>query len=148
LFIQSHATETELRNEVLRVRIGADGSYAIAADNRTPMIRAGVAAEIDHHWIKSAEYPKHEVADSDFEDTLGRGRQATVTSTGLANQPDLIYTVRVYNSRPFGEIQVQVQNHSGRNLEVQSLRSVEALGNVILDLHFGAREEQPSSTRQ
>ena len=135
LFIQSHATETELRNEALRVRIGADGSYAIAADNRTPMIRAGVAAEMDHHWIKSAEYPKHQVADSDFEDTLGRGRQATVTSTGLANQPDLIYTVRVYNSRPFGEIQVQVRNHSGRNLEVQSLRSVEALGDVIIDLH-------------
>ena len=141
-FLQAQATETELRNEALRVRIGPDGSYAIAGDNSSPIIRAGVAAEVDHRWIKSSEYPKHEVGDSDFEATLGRGRQATVTSTGLANQPDLIYTIRVYSSRPFGEIQVQVRNHSGRNLEVQSLRSVEALGNVILDLHANQNAER------
>jgi hypothetical protein len=98
-------------------------------------MRAGVAAEVDHRWIKSSEYAKHEVAESDFEDRLGRGRQATVTATGLANQPDLIYMIRVYSSSPFGQIQVQVRNRSGHNLQVQSLRSVEALGSAILDLH-------------
>jgi hypothetical protein len=75
------------------------------------------------------------VADSEFEDALGRGRQATVSATGLPNQPDLIYTIRVYSSSPFGQIQLQVRNRTGHNLEVQSLRSVEALGNPILDLH-------------
>lgn len=129
------AADTELRNESLRVRISADGSYLIAAGNNSPIVRAGVAAEVDHHWIKSAEYPKHEVADSDFEDSLGRGRQATVTFTGLANQPDLIYTIRVYASRPFGEIQVQVRNKAGHTIEVQSLRSVEAMGSAMFDLH-------------
>ena len=135
VFVQANAAETDLRNEGLRVHISADGSYAIAAGNGSPIIRAGIAAEVDHHWIRSAEYPKHDIAESDFDDTLGRGRQATVTSTGLANQPDLIYTIRVYSGKPFGEIQVQVRNRSGRNLEVESLRSVEALGNAILDLH-------------
>ena len=131
----AHAADTELRSESLRVRISADGSYVIAAGNSSPIVRAGVAAEVDHHWIKSAEYPKHEVADSDFEDSLGSGRQATVTFTGLANQPDLIYTIRVYTSRPFGEIQVQVRNKAGRTIEVQSLRSVEAMGSAMVDLH-------------
>jgi hypothetical protein len=87
----ARAADTELRSESLRVRISADGSYLIAAGNNSPNVRAGVAAEVDHHWIKSAEYPKHEVGDSDFEDSLGRGRQATVTFTGLANRPDLIH---------------------------------------------------------
>lgn len=131
----AHAADTELPSESLRVRISADGSYVIAAGNNSPIVRAGVAAEVDHHWVKSAEYPKHEVADSDFEDSLGRGRQATVTFTGLANQPDLIYTIRVYTSRPFGEIQVQVRNKAGRTIEVQSLRSVEAIGSAMVDLH-------------
>jgi alpha-galactosidase len=131
----ARAADTELRSESLRVRISADGSYVIAAGNNSPIVRAGVAAEVDHHWIKSAEYPKHEVADSDFQDSLGRGRQATVTFTGLANQPDLIYTIRVYASRPFGEIQVQVRNKAGRTIEVQSLRSVEAMGSAMVDLH-------------
>jgi hypothetical protein len=136
-FNQAHAADTELRNQALRVHISsADGSYAIyAGSSKGPVVRAGVAAELDHRWIKSAEYPKHEVADSDFEGTLGRGRQATVTFTGLAKQPDLIYTIRVYDSKPFGEIRLQVRNHSGRNLEVQSLRSLDALGYAILNLH-------------
>jgi len=121
----------------------ADGSYAISTKGvRSPVVRAGIAAEVDHHWIKSAEYPKHEIADSDFEDALGRGRQATVKATGLSDRPDLIYTIRVYAARPFGEIEVQVQNHSGRGVEVQSIRSLEAEGKAILDL-----QANPSTDR-
>lgn len=139
---QASAAETELHNEALRVRISADGSYAIASGNGSPILRAGVAAEVDHHWVKSSEYPKHEVAESDFEDTLGRGQQATVTATGLANRPDLIYTIRLYSSSPFGQIQLQVRNHTGKKFEVQSLRSVEALGSTILDLHANANADR------
>ncbi|MBV8891962.1 MAG: hypothetical protein JO266_08345, partial [Acidobacteria bacterium] len=131
---QARAAETELRNEALRVRIGADGSYLLAAGNKPPIIRASVGAEVDHHWLKSAEYPKHDLAESEFDGTLGHGRQATLTFAGLSNQPDLLYTIRLYTSRPFGEIRVQVQNHTGRTFEVQSLRSVDALGTAILDL--------------
>src|ERR1700756_4209472 len=98
--------DTELSNAALVVRIdSSDGSYSISAKGGvSPAIRSGVAVELDHHWIKSATYPKHEIADSDFEDTLGRGRQATVRATGLADQPEISYTIRVYETRPFGEI--------------------------------------------
>ena len=105
-------------------------------------MRAGVSAEVDHRWITSAEYPKHEIADSQFEDTLGRGHEATVTSTGLPRRPDLIYTIRVYEGQPFGDIQVQVRNHSGQAFEIQSIRSLEATGEDILNLHGNPRSDR------
>lgn len=135
ILAQRQAAETELHNQSLRVRIDGDGSYRIAAGNGSPIIRAGIAAEVNDHWVKSSDYPKHETAESDFNDTLGGGRQATVTFTGLENQPDLLYTIRVYSSKPFGEIRIQLQNRTGGDLAVQSLRSVEGLGNALLDLH-------------
>jgi hypothetical protein len=139
----AYSAQVELKNDGLRVRISDNGSYTIAARGAvSPVIRAGVSAEVDHHWITSAEFPKHEISDSDFEDTLGRGHQATVTSTGLPQRPDLIYTIRVYETQPFGDIQVQVQNHSGQALELESIRSLEATGEDILNLHAA-----PSSDR-
>jgi hypothetical protein len=130
------SSDTELRNAELLVRIDStDGSYSISAKSGvSATVRAGIAAEVDHHWIKSGEYPQHEIAVSDFQDTLGRGRQAVVRATGTPDRPDLTYTIRLYEARPFGEIQVQVQNHSGREFEVQSIRSLEAEGKAILDL--------------
>ena len=129
--------DTEIQNAELLVRIsGADASYVIARKgSESPVIRAGVAAEVDHRWVRSADYPKHEIAVSNFEDGLGQGRQATVKSTGLADQPDLTYTIRAYENRPYGEIEVQLQNGTGRVLHVQSIRSAEAMGTEILNLH-------------
>jgi hypothetical protein len=77
--VPAQAADTELRNEALRVRISsADGSYEICSVNNTaPIIRAGVAAEVDHKWIKSVDSPKHEVVDSDIDDSLDHGRQAS-----------------------------------------------------------------------
>lgn len=140
----AHSSDLELKNETLLVTISsADGSYAISQSGaNSPVLRAVAGVQVNHHWIRSDQYPKHAIASADFEDTLGRGRQATVTSSGLPDQPDLTYTLRVYESRPFGEIQVQVQNPSGRSIAVQSIRSVEAVGNEILDLHAS-----PSSDR-
>jgi alpha-galactosidase len=135
LFVPSRALDTELHNETLRVRIGSDGSYEIGGSGGSPIIRAGVAAEINHRWLKYSAYPTHEVADSSFDDTLGTGRQTTVMFTGLANQPDLICIIRLYDKHPFGEIRLDVRNRTGSQIEVQSIRSVEAVGNTILALH-------------
>jgi alpha-galactosidase len=132
----ARAADAEFHNQALRARISAaDGSYFISSGTKTPILHAGVTAEVDHRWIKSSEYPKRDVAESDFDDRLGPGRQATVSFTGLANQPDLIYTIRLYSSHPYGEIRVEVRNKSGHDVEVQSIRSIEAIGNSILDLH-------------
>lgn len=134
----------ELKNAALVVRISsADGSYTISErGSPSPVIRAGVSSEIDHQWVKSAEYPTHNVTESDFDDVLGSGHQATITSTGLPHKPDLVYTIRVYATQPFSDIQVQVQNHAGQAFEAQRIRSVDAMGNDILNLHANAAADR------
>ncbi|MGC2280055.1 MAG: hypothetical protein WA603_08575, partial [Candidatus Acidiferrales bacterium] len=118
----------------MTVRSG-DGSYQIGLVGTShPVIRAVVAAEIDHLWIRSTDYPQHQISQSPFNDVLGRGEQVVVSSTGLADRPDLIYTLRLYDSLPFGDIQVVVRNPTGRSVTVQSIRVVEALGQRPVDL--------------
>ena len=133
----AYAAEIELRNAELLITISSgDCSYTIKTKGTTsPVLRARIAAEVDHHWINSTDYPKHEIGESSFEDSLGRGHQAIVTATGLSDRPDLSYTIRVYDNQPFGDVQVQVQNHSARAVEVQRIRSLEAVGEQVLDLH-------------
>ena len=54
-----------------------------------------------------------------------------VSSTGLADRPDLIYTLRLYDSLPFGDIEIVVRNPTGRSMTVQSIRVVEASASVL-----------------
>jgi alpha-galactosidase len=132
----AHSADTELKNGELDVRVSSvDGTYSIARVGGPPALRAGVAAEVNHLWIRVADYPKHDVTGSDFDDALGKGHQATFTASGLPERPDLTYTIRIYDNHPFGEIQVRLVNRSGRTCEVQSIRSLEATGKQILDLH-------------
>jgi alpha-galactosidase len=132
----AYAADTELHNEAIEVHINsADGSYAIYTSSaKAAIVRAEIAAEVDRHWLKSADYPKRDIRNSDFQSALGQGREVKVAFTGLANQPDLIYAIRVYSTHPFGEIQVAVRNGVGKDVEVQSIRSLEALGNTVINL--------------
>jgi hypothetical protein len=57
-----------------------------------------------------------------------------VVSSGLPDRPVLSYTIRTYDHRPFGDIQVAVQNHTGRTLSVEAIRCAEATGEPILNL--------------
>jgi alpha-galactosidase len=112
-----------------------DGTYEIQTGiGRHSVIHARVAAEIDHKWVKSTDYPKHEIAQSNFEDALGHGTKITITSSGLPKFADLAYTVQIYDGRAFGVIEVEVQNHSVNPVTIQSIRSVEAIGDQIIDL--------------
>jgi hypothetical protein len=112
-----------------------DGSYEILGGNSDhPLIHTCIAAEIDHKWTRSNDYPRHDISQSTFKDALGTGRQITVQSTGLAGLPVLSYTIQMYNDRPFGTITVQVQNHTGHIVTVQDIRSVEAVGTRAIDL--------------
>lgn len=142
--IFAFSSQTELKNPELAVTISpSDGSYSIASPSaKSAVLHAEIAAEIDHQWVKSSQYPKRSLSTSDFEDTLGRGHQATVVFTGLADHPDLSYTIRVYENRPFGDIQVEVQNHAGRTSQIESIRSIDALGTDILNLQGPATEDR------
>jgi alpha-galactosidase len=113
----------------------SDGTFQITTENSArSVIRARVAAEIDHKWVKSTDYPKREISESSFENTLGHGKKITVTSFGLANFPDLAYTLQIYDGRAFGVIETVVQNHTDRPVTIQSIRNLEAVGNEIIDL--------------
>jgi alpha-galactosidase len=134
------AGDVSFHNRQLSVTVRSqDGSYEIReAGAARPVIRAIVGAEINHHWVKSTNYPKHEITQSRYEDALGRGQQLTVTATGLAYRPDLVYVVRFYDALSFGDIEVEVQNRTAKSVTVQSIRSLEAVGDRLLDL--GGRE--------
>jgi hypothetical protein len=113
----------------------SDGTYEIqTGDGRRGVIHARVAAEIDHKWVKSTDYQRHEISQSNFEDALGHGKKITITSSGLPNSPDLAYTLQIYDGRAFGVIETEVLNHTGNPVTIQSIRSVEAVGNKIIDL--------------
>ncbi len=132
----SKASPLELSIEGLSVAVQPDdGTYEIRRgnDGRT-ILHARVAAEIDHKWIKSTDYPQHKISQSNFEDVLGHGKKITVTSSGLPNIPDLVYTLEMYEGRAFGGIAAEVQNHTGKPLTIQSIRSVESIGNDRIDL--------------
>lgn len=131
------AADATLKSASLLVNVASnDGSYTIAPSGNWPTIlRARVAAQVNHQWIASTDYPQHQVSESSFEDALGKGHQITVISTGLPDHPALAYTIRTYDTRPFGDIQVTVENHTEKALSVESIRSLEATGESILNLH-------------
>jgi len=113
----------------------SDGTYEIQTGNSGhSVIHARVAAEIDHKWLKSTDYPHHKISQSTFEDVLGHGNKITITSSGLPRSPDLAYTLQLYEGRDFGVIEVEVQNHTTNPTTIQSIRSVEAIGTKIVDL--------------
>jgi len=93
-----------------------------------------VAAEIDHRWVKTADYPKHGISQSGFDDLLGRGQQLKIISGGLTTVPDLVYVLRLYDALAFGEIEVELQNQSAKKVTVQRIRSVEAIGERLVNL--------------
>ncbi|MGA9508419.1 MAG: PKD domain-containing protein [Candidatus Sulfotelmatobacter sp.] len=113
----------------------SDGTYEIqtGAGGRG-IIHARVAVEIDHKWVRSTDYPKHEISQTTFEDALGHGKKITVNSSGISNLPNLAYTLQIYDDRAFGTIEVKVENQTANAVTIQSIRSVEAVGNKIVDL--------------
>ncbi len=132
----ARAEITTLSDTGLEVTIDATrGTYSIAnAGAHSYVVRALVGAQIDHHWLRSSDYPHHELTTTRFDDVLGKGRQATVTSSGLPAEPDLLFSIRVYDHQAFGDIQVQLRNQSGKTLSVQSVRSLQSVGARVLDL--------------
>jgi alpha-galactosidase len=132
----AQSADFSARNEHLSCIIrDSDGSYSIYSKKLArPIIRGIVGAEINHRWVKSPDYPRHEVAQSEFHDVLGHGRQFTVVSSGLARQPDLKYVLRLYDGSAFADIQVELINRTTATINVQNIRNLEALGKRPLDL--------------
>ncbi|MGC1450576.1 MAG: PKD domain-containing protein [Candidatus Sulfotelmatobacter sp.] len=125
----------QLTNDELSLAVNAqEGSYQLSLHGGQPVLTSRVGAQVDHQWLHSSDYPRHQASESTFEDDLGSGRQVTVICSGLDAKPDLVYVLGLYKQRPYGTVQVKVQNSAGQEVTVQALRSVEATGEPILNL--------------
>ena len=127
----------QLTNEALSLTVNAqDGSYqlSLSSHDGQPVLKSGVGAQVNYQWLRSSDYPRHQASESAFEDDLGSGRQVTVTCSGLDGKPDLVYVLQLYKQRPYGTVQVKVRNSTGKDITVQAIRSVEAMGEPIVNL--------------
>jgi hypothetical protein len=111
-----------------------EGAYEVKSAGGASIVKARAAAQVDHRWVRSSDYPQHATAQSRFEDELGSGNEVTVTSSGLSDAPQLIFSVRTYDTAPYATVQVRLRNTSGRPVKVQALRALEAVGPEILSL--------------
>lgn len=111
----------------------ANGAYTIFDPvSKKPIFSAAVAAEIDHRWIKSSDYPHHAIRHERTADDLGSRDSVTISNEGLANQPDLICFLHLHSNPDFVTITVTVKNGGKRARTVQAIRSLEATGSLDL----------------
>ncbi len=128
----------QLTNDQLSLTVNAqEGSYQLSLHDGQAVLKSRVAAEVDHQWLRSSDYPRRQASEGSFQDDLGSGPQVTVTCSGLDGKPDLVYVLQLYKQRPYGTVQVKVHNSAGKEVTVQAIRSVEAVGEPILNLGGG-----------
>ncbi len=127
----------------LRVAVSPDGKYSIRlAGASGPALDSGVAAEVDHRWLHAADYPTHTIQRSSGQGYLGEAEEYQVTYTGLSGQPDLVYRLRAYSSQPFADVEVTVHNTTGKTINVEAIRPVDASGGTIADLGGPVAEDR------
>jgi hypothetical protein len=125
----------QLTNGKLSLSVNAkEGTYQLAVRDGQPIFTSSVAAQIDHGWLRSTDYPRHQTSESTFRDELGTGRAITVTNSGLPGKADLIYVVQLYDQSPYATLQVTVRNRTDKEVTVQAIRGIEALGEPLLNL--------------
>lgn len=135
LLVAVSCAAQQLMNDKLSLTIDAQaGSYQLAVRGGQPMFASRVAAQVNHQWLRSSEYPRHQAAESTFTDELGSGRAVTVTCTGLEGKADLVYVVQLYDQRPYATVQVRVRNTTGKEVTLQAIRGMEAIGEPVLNL--------------
>ncbi len=108
----------------------ADGSYTIFEPvSKKPILHSLVAAEVDHRWVKSGDYPRHSVSVEP-----GSPVKITVFNSGLAGKPDLVYFLELHGNPDFASITATVRNSGSKAVEVQTLRTVETVAPVGVSL--------------
>lgn len=125
-----------LQAKTIEVRVdAADGSYAIFDPvSLKPILRAAVAAQVDHHWIRSSDYPEHSIRRDSARDDLGPQNALTITNHGLTGQPDLICSLHLHSTPDFVTVAVIVKNAGEKPIMVQAIRGLEANGSPLVNL--------------
>lgn len=129
-------SQASVQNSQLSVSLGPHGDvYEIRTrESRTTIFQARVAAEIDHQWVESNQYPKSKTTESSFRDELGTGQQLVTEFSGLAGKPAIVRVLRLYKDLAYGDIEVDVRNSTNKAIAVQAIRLVDAVSNPLIDL--------------
>jgi alpha-galactosidase len=135
LLVVAPSAAQQLANDKLSLAVDAqEGNYQLALPHGQPVFTCRVAAQINHSWLRSGEFPRHQSSETTFTDELGSGRAVTVTFHGLVGKPELVYVAQIYDQRPFATVQVTVRNTTDREMTVQAIRAIEAVGEPVLNL--------------
>lgn len=105
----------------------SSGQWSLFRDGQQqPVLRSGASAQVNGQWLTSKQYPRHTVTQGHFESPLGNGTEWTVTNTGLAQKPDLVCHLRLYDGEPWMQIEVELVNNTGVPMQVSDMRLVDA----------------------
>lgn len=129
------ASSNSIQGGELSIQIFDDGSYALRS-RAIPgvVLRSGVEVDIAGSTLKSSEYPRHLTSVTPFRDELGSGHALTVTYSGSPTVPDLVCVLRVYDDRPWGDLQVGVYNTTSQPIAVHAIRVVRSDVGRVLNL--------------
>jgi alpha-galactosidase len=130
----SGSADSKIENAQLVIEANQKaGTYTILSKDHPHVgITAAVAAQVNHRWLRSSDYPQHEIQSSPSTGDGNAGSQLTITYSGLSGQPDLVCTLRLRPQSAFAEIEVQVRNNTGAQVAVQSIRSLETQGSMLM----------------
>jgi alpha-galactosidase len=131
---QSHQS---LQSNTIGVTLNpSNGTYTIFDPaSGKPILHASVAAEVDHRWIRSTDYPQHSIQRNSASDDLGAQESITLSNHGLPGQPDLECSLHLHSAPDFVTLAVTVRNVSQKTTTVQAIRAVEASGPRVIDLN-------------
>ena len=126
------APQNQISNAELQVLAQpSDGSYRVSSRAAEGQLWARVAAQVDHHWVRSNDYPRHVITSSSFSDGSAPGQELRIRNTGIGGQPDLVCTLRLHSQPNYLDIVVRVDNTFGKAATVQTIRPVEAVGKLF-----------------
>lgn len=112
-------------------------SYTISSPAfQGEVLRARPAIRVGRKWIEAGSYPSCTEEHSSVVGELGAADEDTVRFSGLQDAPELLLRIRRYNAKPYGELQLTARNTTGKPIEIQALRLIEASGNDLI--HLGA----------
>jgi len=132
-----------LGNDALAVSVNAKvGTFQIALQAGRPVFTSRVAAQVNHDWLRSSDYPHHAASESKFADDLGPGRMITVTNSGLPGKADLVFAIQLYDQATYAALQVSVINTTEKTLTLQSVRALELIGDALLNLGGPASDDR------
>jgi hypothetical protein len=130
-------SETGMRNADLIVEASpSTGAYTITRLGQpSDSLTAGVAAKANSAWLRSSDYPRHEISRASFNAGGVSEQDLVIANSGLSGAPDLIATLSVFTPSSPSQIKVEVRNSTGKEISIQAIRVLDAHDDSFLNLN-------------